>query len=85
MGLGKETLLPAYGINRQPEPPDTGVRPAREVPAAVMAAAGVSLQETLRLLQVGPTVQAVPTVPADSELFCCCNRLKAYSTTALLA
>ena len=38
-----------------------------------MAAMGVVLQDTFRLLQVGPTVQAVPTVPIVA--FAWCSRL----------
>ncbi len=60
-------------MSKQPE--SSTVRPVSEVPAAVMAAAGVILQDTFRLLQVGPTVQAVPTVPAVE--FSCCSRLHA--------
>ena len=70
--LGKATLLPASGSSRQPD--SSTFSPDSEVPASVIAAAGVILQDTLRLLQVGPSVQAVPTAP--TEELSCCNRLQ---------
>ena len=69
--VGKDTLLPASGSSKQPDP--STLSPDREVPAFVIAAAGVILQDTFRLLQVGPSVQAVPTAP--TEELSCCNRL----------
>ena len=75
--LGKDTLLPALGSSKQPD--SSTFSPDSEVPAFVIAAAGVILQETLRLLQVGPNVQAVPTAPTDE--LSCCNRLQAAHTS----
>ncbi len=71
--LGKDTLLPASGSSKQPD--SSTLSPDSEVPASVIAAAGVILQDTFRLLQVGPKVQAVPTAPAEE--LSCCNRLQA--------
>ncbi len=69
--LGKDTLLPASGSSKQPYP--STFSPDSEVPAFVIAATGLILQDTFRLLQVGPNVQAVPTAPAVE--LSCCNRL----------
>ena len=70
---GNDTLVPALGTSKQPESRIS--RPVSEMPAAVMAAVGVIMQDTFKLLQVGPRVPAVPTVPAVEPS--CCSRLKA--------
>ena len=70
MGL-EDTLLPALGASKQPVARTCS--PVRDMPAFVIAVTGSILQETFRLLQVGPTAHAVPTVPMVA--LACCNRL----------